>query len=137
MKHIKLIKSEESYNTWKDSDEAGYPHVAMYEANHPDVTSGESIIFEKRTEKPKPINQGVIKIKQTSKSFDVIIEFDYEVTSDMFFKIYNTNNLAYSAAIFTGKKNMTLTSCVGTYSYFEYSPTEDENYTYDVELISD
>lgn len=54
MKHIKLIKSEESYNTWKDSDEAGYPHVAMYEVNHPEVTSNKSIIFEKSTEKPKP-----------------------------------------------------------------------------------
>lgn len=54
-KYLKLIKSEESYNTWKDSDEAGYPHVAMYETNHPEITSGEIIIFEKSTEKPKLI----------------------------------------------------------------------------------
>lgn len=42
-KYLKLIKGEESYDIWKDSDEAGYPHVAMY---------NENIIFEKRTEKP-------------------------------------------------------------------------------------
>lgn len=53
-KYLKLIKSEESYNTWKDSDEAGYPHVAMYETNHPEATSSEGIIYEKSTEKPKP-----------------------------------------------------------------------------------
>lgn len=45
-KHLKLIKNEESYDMWKDSDEAGYPHVAIFEDNHPE-TPIKTIIYVK------------------------------------------------------------------------------------------
>ena len=51
MEYLKIIKNNEKYDTWKDSDEAGYPHVVMYEKGHSEAPV-KTVVYEKRTKKP-------------------------------------------------------------------------------------
>lgn len=60
MEYLKIIKNNEKYDTWKDSEEAGYPHVVMYEDGHPEV-SAKTVIYNNHTERPSMLIQFTIE----------------------------------------------------------------------------